>query len=62
MKLSKARQSELYDTIASPIMDLRLQYIKGAPLTAEELDAQLCRLETQIWHRVHKALNLEGPA
>jgi len=62
MKLSEARQNELYDAIARPVMDLRLQYAKGAPLTAEELDAQLYRLETQIWHRVHKALNLDEPA
>lgn len=60
MKLSEKKRAELYAAIADPVMDERIhQQRKGAP---DELDGRLFQLQHVIWRRVHRALNLEGPA
>lgn len=59
MKISDERSATLYRAISEPIMQMRIQYSKAHPLPAEELDAELFKLERRIWREVVKALNLE---
>lgn len=61
MRLSDKKRSEAYSAISAPIIDLRIAMKKGYPST-EKMDLILFDLEITIWRRLHKALNLEGPA
>ena len=58
MKLSEKKKSALYDAIRDPIIDLRVLN-DHRPI---DIDAELFLLEQKIWRKVHKALNLSGPA
>ena len=56
MVISEKRHRELYDSISNPIMDLRIKQSGG--MTIEEMDKCLFALETAIYKRVAKALDL----
>lgn len=58
MKISDKRASALYEAIREPVMTMRLSYTKARPISADELDARLFKLEQEIWREVRKALNL----
>jgi len=64
MKLSDKRQSELYDAIREPIVDLRLAVRKGehglSPNDKIRVEEIVASLESDIWRGVHRALNLDG--
>lgn len=54
MKISKARQTELYLAIHEPITDLRV-VLKFTP----DVDVKVAQLEHAIWRRVRIALALQ---
>ncbi len=56
MKLSDKKQGDLYNAIADPIIDLRVESQRG--LSIENMDSRLFNMQQEIWRRVHKALNL----
>ena len=67
MRLSEKRESALYDAIREPLMRARIANKKRAGQTssfrnvvdADEVDAALFNLETEIWRRVCDALGVE---
>ena len=62
MRLSQERKTELYNAISDPIMDDRVKIrMYGSP-PSEMLDSIYFNLEREIWRRVCKALDIQGPA
>lgn len=59
MKLSDKREEDLYNSIATPIMDLRVENQAGM-LSVQDLDSRLYDMQKEIWKRTHKALNLKS--
>lgn len=60
MRLSSKKQSELYNVIASRIMDLRVELKQNPELIEiDALDSRLFNLEQEIWPGVKKALNIK---
>ena len=59
MKLSDKRAKQLFSAVADPIMDLRISYCKAKPLTAEQLDDELFKLQFQQWSLIKRALNYD---
>ena len=59
MKMSYKKTSELYSSISDPVMDLRIE-IGTHEITRNDLDNKLFKLQSKIWERVHKTLNLES--
>jgi|GEM_PF-6205663 len=60
MKLSEKKQTDLYSAIADPVTSLRIKKLRAND--GNRVDDQLFALESEIWKRVCKALNLDGPA
>ena len=61
MRLNEKRKSELYNAISEPIMDVRITIQKYGSPSSEDIDSRLFRMQSEIWKRVHNALNLAGP-
>jgi hypothetical protein len=57
VRISETKASEVYAAISDPITDLRIKQNRG--MTIEEMDERLFNLQSEIWRKVHKALNLE---
>lgn len=65
MRLSEKRMQEVYNGISEPITETRIRIARKDSvneLDPVEVDEWLFHLEREIWHRVHKALNLDKPA
>ena len=60
MNISEKRKTALYEAIAEPITQLRIE--NNAGFSIEEMDEQLFRLQHEIWRGVHKTLGIKSPA
>ena len=60
MVISQKRFKELYKSIRGPIVDLRIEANGG--LNIEGMDSKLLHLETEIYKKVAKSLNLQNNA
>lgn len=61
MKISDKKRMDVYAAIADPLLELRLAIQRNGPPSKDVLDQMLFNMTSDIWRRVHKALNLEGP-
>ena len=59
MRMSEKRREEVYKAFSDPIMDLRVECLKAPPLSTDELDDKLFKLEMEISARLQLALLLE---
>jgi len=59
--LSEKKRSEVYEAIAGPITQQRIELQNYGSPNSELLDSKLFKMQNEIWRRVHKALNIEGP-
>ena len=60
MKLSKIKQQELYDAIATQIVNLRIKAMKVPGIISHaEADEWLFKLEQDIWRHVKIVLKLK---
>ena len=60
MVISEKRHKELYSAISDPIMELRI--ISNSGLSIEAMDRKLSDLESEIYNRIRKALDLHKAA
>lgn len=61
MRVSEQKKQAAYNAIADSITELRLKIHKDGKMIAPlALDADLFRLEMEIWKRVKDALSIEG--
>jgi phage I-like protein len=60
MKLSKIKQQELYDAIATQIVNLRIKAMKVPGIISHaEADEWLFKLEQDIWKQIKMVLKLK---
>lgn len=60
--MSDNKAQELYDAIAEPVMQKRIEVKRrSAPLilTQETVDQILCELQDKIWEEVSSVLNIQ---
>jgi len=61
MNMSEKKRQEVYNAISETIMELRIE-LNGddSPIKPMTIDNDLFRLESIIWKRVKRALNIDG--
>ena len=59
MKISDLRKERLYQAIAEPLIEARIEVLKdGNSMTANQVEERISELETAIWDQVKEALDI----